>query len=129
MPNAPATYAKASSPVYPKAGSASLPTLPARSCSSPRGRRTSTPDISSTPTVDIQRGEDMARAINPSERVKQFGPHPEERALARASRRMATGTAEQAAILRDGRPRGRPPQDEVFYFLHMRGMTPQELRH
>src|SRR5258707_4227482 len=34
-------------------------------------------------------------------------------ALLRASRRMAHGTAEQAAILRDGRPRGRPPQDGV----------------
>jgi len=62
---------------------------------------------------------------------------------------MATGTAEQAATLRDGRlPKsavvdfdtlalpesgqrdfgGRPPQDEGSYFLHARGMTPQELR-
>jgi len=73
----------------------------------------------------------------------------EERALARVSQRMATDTAAQAAILRDGRlaksavadfdtlalPKsgkpdfgGRPPQDEGFYFLHTRGMTPQELR-
>ena len=34
--------------------------------------------------------------------------------IARASQRMATGTAEQAAILRDGRPRRRPSQDEVY---------------
>jgi len=69
----------------------------------------------------------------------------EERALARVSRRMATDTAEQAAVLRDGRlpksavvdtlalPKagdfgGRPPQDEGFYFLLTRGVTPQELR-
>src|SRR5260370_4825384 len=31
---------------------------------------------------------------------------------------MATGSAVPVAILRDGRPRGRPPQDEDFQFLH-----------
>src|SRR5260370_13773959 len=38
-------------------------------------------------------------------------PHPEERPKA-ASRRMATGTAEQAAILRDAPQRCGAPQDE-----------------
>src|SRR5260370_16947915 len=31
---------------------------------------------------------------------------------------MATASAVPVAILRDGRPRGRPPQDEDFQFLH-----------
>src|SRR5260221_9888550 len=37
-------------------------------------------------------------------------------ALLRASRRMATGTAEQAAILRDAPLRCGAPQDEVKFF-------------
>src|SRR6266478_3944434 len=37
--------------------------------------------------------------------------------LSGASRRMATCSAVPVAILRDGRPRGRPPQDEGFNFF------------
>src|SRR5712692_8240173 len=39
-------------------------------------------------------------------------------ALLRASRRMATGTAEQAAILRDAPQRCGAPQDEVGIISH-----------
>src|SRR5258707_11783792 len=51
-------------------------------------------------------------------------PHPEEPCFSTASRRMAASSC-RASILRDGRPRGRPPQDEVRISSHalLRDMT------
>src|SRR5258708_25569559 len=39
---------------------------------------------------------------------------------------MATGSAVPVAILRDGRPRRRPPQDEDFQFLHTLSEEPRK---
>src|SRR5262249_21199332 len=55
------------------------------------------------------------KSPRPEQPVKQFGRLPEERALARVSKDGSFAVV-PVAILRDGRPRGRPPQDEVELF-------------
>jgi hypothetical protein len=51
------------------------------------------------------------------ERVKHSALILRSAASCGASRRMAACSAVPAAILRDGRPKGRPPQDEGFHFF------------